>query len=487
MPSTRSTTSGIAQEKNPMRRTTTSTTVESDVSAPGTAVQSPMDSPRHSASSTSLSSLSSVDAAVEKKSNESVGKLVDTYGNTFEIPDFTIKDIHDAIPKHCFERSAIRSLSYVARDMVLLATTFYVFHNYVTPEYIPSKPARAGLWAIYTVLQGLFGTGLWVLAHECGHQAFSPSKTINNTVGWILHSCLLVPYFSWQMSHSKHHKATGHIERDMVFVPRTREEHANRIGRMVHELSELTEETPIATLLHLVGQQLIGWPLYIVTNKTGHNYHERQREGRGKGKKNGLFTGVNHFNPSSPLYENKDASKVLLSDLGIGLAIAGLVYLCQTFGFQNMLVWYFIPYLWVNHWLVAITFLQHTDPSLPHYTAEEWNFVRGAAATIDREFGFVGRHLLHGIIETHVLHHYVSTIPFYNADEATEAIKKVMGKHYRSDTAGGPLGFLASLWKSSRMCQWVEPSAEAEGSGKGVLFFRNHNKIGTPPIKMSAQ
>ena len=79
--------------------------------------------------------------------------------------------------------------------------------------------------------------------------------------------------------------------------------------------------------------------------------------------------------------------------------------------------------------------------------------MRGAAATIDREFGFIGRQLLHGIIETHVLHHYVSTIPFYHADEATEAIKKVMGRHYRADTRGGSLGFLASLWTSARWCQ----------------------------------
>lgn len=137
--------------------------------------------------------------------------------------------------------------------------------------------------------------------------------------------------------------------------------------------------------------------------------------------------------------------------------------------------------------LVAITFLQHTDPSLPHYTAEEWNFVRGAAATIDREFGFIGRQLFHGIIETHVLHHYVSTIPFYNADEASEAIKGVMGKHYRSDTQGGPVGFVKALYKSARTCQWVEPSEGAMNNGKGVLFFRNHNGIGAKPAMLASQ
>ncbi len=133
---------------------------------------------------------------------------------------------------------------------------------------------------------------------------------------------------------------------------------------------------------------------------------------------------------------------------------------------------------------VAITFLQHTDPSLPHYTPTSWTYTRGAAATIDREFGFVGRQLFHGIIETHVLHHYVSTIPFYHADEATEAIKPVMGNHYRSDTREGPLGFIKSLYHNMRACQWVEPLAGASGENAGVLFFRNRNGFGIAPLKM---
>jgi omega-6 fatty acid desaturase (delta-12 desaturase) len=48
--------------------------------------------------------------------------------------------------------------------------------------------AKFALWSLYTFWAGLVGTGIWVLAHECGHQAFSESKLVNNTVGWILHS-----------------------------------------------------------------------------------------------------------------------------------------------------------------------------------------------------------------------------------------------------------------------------------------------------------
>jgi omega-6 fatty acid desaturase / acyl-lipid omega-6 desaturase (Delta-12 desaturase) len=91
---------------------------------------------------------------------------------------------------------------------------------------------------------------------------------------------------------------------------------------------------------------------------------------------------------------------------------------------------------------------------------------------------------MHGIIETHVLHHYVSTIPFYHADEATEAIKPIMGRHYRSNTEGGSIGFLKALYNSARWCQWVEPNEGAKGEYANVLFFRNRNGLGLPPRKI---
>ncbi|KAJ2974148.1 hypothetical protein NQ176_g6212 [Zarea fungicola] len=160
-------------------------TESSESSAAVTPADSPRDSPRPSASSTSLSSLSEME--IDAKPTN-YGKLIDTYGNEFTPPDFTIKDIRDAIPKHCFKRSALKGYLYILRDMLYLATTFTAYYNYVTPEYIPNVWVRGALWAVYTFLQGLFGTGLWVIAHECGHGAFSESNFINDVTavvaGW---------------------------------------------------------------------------------------------------------------------------------------------------------------------------------------------------------------------------------------------------------------------------------------------------------------
>jgi omega-6 fatty acid desaturase / acyl-lipid omega-6 desaturase (Delta-12 desaturase) len=253
----------------------------------------------------------------------------------------------------------------------------------------------------YGFVQGLAGTGVWVLAHECGHQAFSASRGLNDIVGWILHSALLVPYFSWQITHGKHHKATGHISRDFVFVPPTRSEVIRRHGGNPSEfpveeeltedqenkLYDLLEEAPLVTLFIVIVQQVFGWFGYLFVNLTAQVYPTHK------------YWEVNHFNPSSPLFSRQDYNKILLSDLGIVLMFGVLTWASRTWGFSTILCYYVVPYFWVNHWLVLITFLQHTDPALPHYRAKAWNFQRGASATMDRDFGFIGKHIFHDIIE----------------------------------------------------------------------------------------
>jgi hypothetical protein len=57
---------------------------------------------------------------------------------------------------------------------------------------------------------------LQVVAHECGHQAFSKWQAVNDAVGLVTHSLLLVPYYSWKHSHRRHHSNTGSVSRDEV-------------------------------------------------------------------------------------------------------------------------------------------------------------------------------------------------------------------------------------------------------------------------------
>ncbi|KAG0003910.1 Fatty acid oxidation complex subunit alpha [Entomortierella chlamydospora] len=391
-----------------------------------------------------------IDAGLHRRvaspESESTGKVA--FERNYQIPDFTIKEIRDVIPAHCFERSGLRSLSHVAIDLTYMSLLFLAASQI---DKVENPLIRYLAWPVYWVLQGIVCTGIWVLAHECGHQAFSTSKTLNNTVGWILHSFLLVPYHSWRISHSKHHKATGHMTKDQVFVPKTRSQvglHAKEFNEKAVEEDDhahLDEDAPIVTLFWMVIQFLFGWPAYLIMNASGQNY--------------GRWT--SHFHTWSPIFEPRNFGDIILSDLGVLIALAGLGYATVQTSFLSVFKFYVVPYLFVNFWLVLITFLQHTDPKMPHYREGTWNFQRGALCTVDRSFGKFLDHMFHGICHTHVAHHLFSQMPFYHAEEATAALKKKLGQYYIYDDT--PIA--VACWRSFRECKFVEDEGD-------VVFYK---------------
>src|SRR5258706_9124109 len=184
--------------------------------------------------------------------------------------------------------------------------------------------------------------------------------------------------------------------------------------------------------------------MYLIFNVTGPTPYPKR---------------TNHFQPSSAIFAPHQHNQIIISDIGILLWIGALVYWSITRGFLEMARIYGLPYLWINHWLVLITFLQHTDPYLPHYRGSAFNFQRGALSTLDRSllggagpfFGWLGGFITHGISETHVLHHISSKIPHYNAWEASDAVRKRLvaaGIHLQ----GAPGGWAAVIY-ALRTCK----------------------------------
>jgi len=313
------------------------------------------------------------------------------YEASYEPPAFTIKELRDCVPAHLFIRSLWKSIAYTVANLTAIVVLFYL------ATWIPKAPYyfRFLLWPAYWWLQGVAGVGVWILAHECGHQAFSDSKALNNSFGFFLHTLVLVPYHSWRISHSQHHASTANTCLDQAYVPRTKSEYRSQGEPSPWE--EAIEESPIFTLVTLMAMLLFGWPAYFFLHMSGRNY-----EGR-------LAT---HFLPSSPIFQEKHKWQILASDLGILSMVGGLVYwahvttpwtMISLYGKSlyhgscpscpvetaTFLTYFFcgegIPYLIVNAWLITITLLQHTDVYLPHYTPQSWNFVRGALSTVGTE------------------------------------------------------------------------------------------------------
>ncbi|KAF2658881.1 hypothetical protein K491DRAFT_689728 [Lophiostoma macrostomum CBS 122681] len=378
--------------------------------------------------------------------------------------EYTMKDIYAAIPAHCFQRNSLLSLAYVLRDFAYVSALAYI-----ALAFIPTLPhpfARALAWTAYSFAQGLVCTGIWELAHECGHHSLSPHKWVNNTLGMILHSFLLVPFYAWKHTHATHHKTTNNLEKDIAFIPDTEErwtEKRNARGAFMRRLTELTEDMPAIALLELVAHQLVAFPTYLLIN----NFALPRMAARPWWKRSHFY-----WAGDGPNFKPQHTRDIIVSDIGIAAVLFLLRMACIWFGNWTVVKVYVFPWLWVNHWILTVTFLQHTDASVPFYSASSWTFTRGAAAAIDRDFGWIGRHLFHGAIETHVLHHHVSRIPFYHAQEASRAIRGVMGKQYRSEFGSSYVG---AFWRVRRACRFV---VEVEEDGKGVYTFPETDRRG---------
>ena len=52
-----------------------------------------------------------------------------------------------------------------------------------------------------------------------GHGSFSNNRVLNDLVGNITHSSILVPYHGWRISHRTHHQNHGHVENDESWHP----------------------------------------------------------------------------------------------------------------------------------------------------------------------------------------------------------------------------------------------------------------------------
>jgi omega-6 fatty acid desaturase (delta-12 desaturase) len=357
-------------------------------------------------------------------------------------------EIRAVIPSDCFELDTRKSLSYLAVSTVgtAICTAIGVA---MLPVLNPSNPLTWPVWTLYSAVTGTVAMGLWVLAHECGHGAFSKNKALQDTVGYIIHSIMLVPYYSWQRSHAVHHQYTNHMELGETHVP---EAIGDSMQRRAGFLQIFGKERGIQmwgglqTFLHLV----VGWPAYLLIGATG-------------GPARGM---TNHYYPeplSKPEQQKKELfpgnwkTKVYQSDIGIAATVAAVVAWTICNGPAQVMALYGGPLIVVNAWLVLYTWLQHTDTDVPHFSSDHHTFVKGALHTIDRPYDKLDAYgiidfLHHKIGTTHVAHHFDSTIPHYKAQAATDAIKEKFPEYYLYD----PTPIPQALWRIAKGCTAVE-------------------------------
>lgn len=381
-----------------------------------------------------------MDASTRKRAEEPLAAEISELNKKFietrvptEKPPFTLKDLKDAVPPHCFESSLLISSFYLLLDLtgvfLLYAVAFWVFNSSL-PFY-----AHAVFWPVYWICQGCVGFSVWIIAHECGHYSFCNSKRICDVVGLVLHTALFVPYHSWRITHAKHHRNTNRMVGDHAFVPNTRS--------LLKSENDLEFPNIFFRVVHLVKYLSIGWPAYLFFNARGRPYPEHRMR-------------PNHFNPFAPIFSPKDVWDVVWSDVALMVWTGFLYHLsAHVYSLGWLVCLYVIPLLLVNMWLVIVTYLQHSDVRVPHYSDEEWTWLKGALCTVDRDYGILN-YVFHHLTDCHVAHHLFSRMPHYNIAEATEAIKPILGKYYTYDNT--PVW--KALWNTDSYCRFVEDSGK---------------------------
>lgn len=379
-------------------------------------------------------------------------------------------EIKAVIPKECFERSYLHSMYFVSRDTIIAIGIVLLTKSCLSTEIPSNLFSLEGLtwfagWNMYAFWMGATVMGHWVLAHECGHGAFSPSQMFNDFWGFIMHQALLVPYFAWQYTHAKHHRRTAHLVDGESHVPSTRDECG--LFMAIHEVIGDGPYAAFEVFTHCV----LGWPLYLMgLASTGRLANDGSFLQKGEI--------MDHFRTNSKFYPSngKLDAKIMVSAIGVIATLGLLLKLSLDHGFLTVFLWYTAPYLWVNFWLVTYTWLQHNDPSVPQYGPDEWNWVRGALTTIDRPYGiFCWFH--HKIGSTHVAHHLFHEMPFYRADEATAAIKAFLEPKglYNYD----PTPWYKAMWRIAHDCHFMEDM-------NGVQYWKSFNDKTLPPQKKKA-
>jgi fatty acid desaturase len=318
---------------------------------------------------------------------------------------------------------------------------------YAAGTQIPLQAAAAPLWLLYALITGTVAGGCWVIAHECGHNAFHPNRDVERWVGFVLHSLLLVPYFTWQRSHAVHHANCNHLEGGETHVPPRIN---SATGQVVDRLSRRLGRGPFG-ILALITHLLLGWPLYLLFGVAGGEDYG--------GPTSHFWHGAPFRNGKRALFPESFRGLMLRSNLGLVVMLLALGLAAAQFSLARVLCVYGLPYLVINAWLVTYTWLQHTDLDIPHFSSKEWTWAKGALQTVDRPYGPLLNLLHHGIGSTHVCHHINPRIPHYNAWRGTALLKQRFPDLVRYDATPIP----KALWRVATRCGVVRRDAASGG------------------------
>ncbi|MCP3985555.1 MAG: fatty acid desaturase [bacterium] len=299
-------------------------------------------------------------------------------------------ELRRMLPARCLRPSTLHSLTYLLCDLLALAGVIALAEWVASPWLQP----------VLIFVEGTLFWALFVIGHDCGHGSFSRRAGVNTWVGHLVHTPLLVPFHAWRISHRRHHRHVGDLDRDEGWFPYTSEQ----IHAMPWWLRLLRFQVP-----------LVAFPAYLMRGTPG-------RAG-------------NHLSPGSALFEAHEQRSVRVSLWACAVWLGLLLMAAVSMGPGAVVRHFVAPYLVFVVWVDLVTYLHHQGPGVPWYRGSAWTPVRGALATIDRSYGIFDR--IHHHAGWHTAHHLFSGIPHYRLVEATQVLNPHLPDYQRDTMSVG--------------------------------------------------
>lgn len=142
---------------------------------------------------------------------------------------------------------------------------------------------------------------------------------------------------------------------DVSYVPSTRSQLAlppKSQGPIDYE--EYFGDTPIYTMFTLLRQQLLGFPVYLLSNASGQKSYPRWTNHFNRACSVMAWMGTYKYScgvANAVIFSSSQRNAIILSDIGIFFMAWLVTYTSSIFGSATVLKYYGIPWFAVTHWV----------------------------------------------------------------------------------------------------------------------------------------
>ncbi len=329
--------------------------------------------------------------------------------NSIEIDQFikqeklTLSGLQKSLPSHLFKIKTHKSLLALLMHLCIISVCIYL--QFKIPNLSLNLIFKVISVVLLIYIQSLSMTGLFVLVHDSGHNAFFKYKLPNEILGILLSAPLFINFYSWVVGHNHHHKFSNIKEFDTNWSERMldKSEYKN-LGLFQRYIYDLSYKSlwglVLGNIYAMTRYMLIPWSYKQTLSST----------------------------------RNIMRVKIMLNNIILLTISLGLIfYLVTNFSIYYLLILYILPYLVSSFFGSLFTYLHHMSSSSAVFNKDNYSPIRGqVVATIDVRFPKYIEFLCHNI-NMHLIHHIAPNMPWYNITETTNFIKKNYPQIYHEE------------------------------------------------------